>query len=169
MRLIGLAVVLAVSLALMPLDGETQETEKMWRIGFLSPYSADFDKTWRAAFQHGLRDLGYVQGKNLIIEERHVKGRYEQFPELAAELVRLKIDVFVLHGASSQIVRAAEQASSTIPIIFVANPDPRARGQPCAARWARHGTIRLSLWPGRQKAGTSQGDRPIDISRCGLV
>jgi ABC-type uncharacterized transport system substrate-binding protein len=123
MRLIGLAVMLAVSLIPAPLAAEAQQAEKVWRIGFLSPYSADFDKTWRAAFKLGLRDLGYVEGKNLVIDERHAKGRDDRFPELAAELVRLKIDIFVVHG-TPQAVRAAEQASSAIPVVFVANPDP---------------------------------------------
>jgi putative tryptophan/tyrosine transport system substrate-binding protein len=110
-----------------PLAVEAQEAGKTWRIGFLSPYSADFDQTWRAAFKQGLRDIGYVEGKNLVIDERHVKGRYERFPEVVADLVRLKVDVFVVHG-SSDAVRAAEQASSAIPIVFIANPDPVGLG-----------------------------------------
>jgi len=57
-----------------PVAVEAQEAEKTWRIGFLSPYSADYVKTWRAAFQHGLRDLGYVEGKNLVIDERLIRG-----------------------------------------------------------------------------------------------
>src|SRR5262245_45154310 len=91
--------------------GEAQQAGKVWRIGFLSPYSADFDKTWRAGFKLGLLDLGYVEGKNLVIDERHAKGRADRFPELAAELVRMKIDIFVVHGFP-QAVRAAEQAST---------------------------------------------------------
>src|SRR4029450_12654533 len=71
---IGLAVVLTLSLILAPLAGEAQEAAKVWRIGFVSPYSADFDATWRAGFRKGLRDLGYVEGKNIVIEERHFGG-----------------------------------------------------------------------------------------------
>ena len=112
-----------------PLAAEAQEAGKTWRIGFLSPYSADYVRSWRVALQHGLRDLGYVEGRNLVLEERHVEGRLERYPELAAELVRLRTDVFVLHGASPEMVRAAEQASrNAIPIIFVANPDPVGLG-----------------------------------------
>jgi len=120
MRVIGLAVVLAVSL-LAPLAVEGQEVGKTSRIGFLSPYSPYFDATWRAAFRGGLRDLGYLEGNN-IIEERHAGGRFERLPTLALELVRFKIDVFLAHGVSS--VEAARKASSTIPIVFAANPDP---------------------------------------------
>ena len=122
MRLIRLEVVLALSLALTPLAAEAQERGKTWRIGFLSPYSADFDKTWRAAFKLGLRNLGHVEGRNIVIHERHAQGRLERFPELAAELVRLKLDVFVVHGAPA--VRAAEQATSAIPIVFAVSADP---------------------------------------------
>jgi len=127
MRRIGLAVVLAVSLTLAPLGVEGQEVGKTSRIGFLSQYSADYDKTWRAAFRNGLQDLGYVEGKNILIEERHAEGRFERFPALAAELVRLKIDVFLVHGHPVAI-DAAKEASSTIPIIMVANPDPVGLG-----------------------------------------
>src|SRR5262249_48159497 len=75
-----------------------------WRLGFLSPYSPDYDATWRAGFRNGLRDLGYVERKTIVIEERHVRGRLERYPALAEELVRLQIDVFVVHGGEpSQI------------------------------------------------------------------
>jgi putative ABC transport system substrate-binding protein len=125
---IGLAVVLTLSLILAPLAGEAQEAAKVWRIGFVSPYSADFDATWRAGFRKGLRDLGYVEGKNIVIEERHFGGRLERFPALAEELVRLKIDVLVVHGGNPSTIDAARKASSTIPIVFVANPDPVGLG-----------------------------------------
>jgi putative tryptophan/tyrosine transport system substrate-binding protein len=79
---IGLAVVLTLSLILAPLAGEAQEAAKVWRIGFVSPYSADFDATWRAGFRKGLRDLGYVEGKNIVIEERHFGGALGKVPRL---------------------------------------------------------------------------------------
>jgi putative ABC transport system substrate-binding protein len=77
---IGLAVVLTLSLILAPLAGEAQEAAKVSRIGFVSPYSADFDATWRAGFRKGLRDLGYVEGKNIVIEERHFGGAWKGSP-----------------------------------------------------------------------------------------
>jgi len=110
-----------------PLVGAAQTGGRVWRIGFLSPYSADFDKSWRAALRDGLRDLQYVEGKNTILEQRHADGRLELLPDLAAELVRSKVDVFVVHG-SEPAVRAAERASGSLPIVFVANPDPVAAG-----------------------------------------
>jgi len=110
-----------------PLAAEAQEAGKVWRIGLLSADSIELDKPYRAAFQEGLRELQYVEGRNVVIEQRHADGRREQFPALAAELVRAKADVLVVHGYL-EAVRAAEQASSAIPIIFVANPDPIASG-----------------------------------------
>src|SRR5262245_49808778 len=128
MRWIGLVVLLAVSVILAPLTTEGQEAAKVWRLGFLSPYSPDYDATWRAGFRNGLRDLGYVEGKNIVIEERHARGRLERYPALAEELVRLQIDVFVVHGGEPSQIDAARKASRTIPIVFVANPDPVGLG-----------------------------------------
>src|SRR5215468_976374 len=110
-----------------PLAAETQEAGKVWRIGLLSADSIELDKPYRAAFQEGLRELQYVEGRNVVIEQRYADGQREQFPALAAELVRAKVDVLVVHGYL-EAVRAAEQASSAIPIIFVANADPIASG-----------------------------------------
>jgi len=126
MRLIGLAVVLALGL-LGYTAAAAQEAGKLWRVGFLSPYSADFDKGWRAALRNGLRELGYSEGKNVVMVERHTEGRHERFQELAAELASSRIDVFVVHG-NLQAIRAAEKASSAIPIVFIANPDPVGLG-----------------------------------------
>jgi len=126
MRRIGLAVNLTLIFVLAPLAAEAQEATKIWRIGFLSPYSTEYDKSWRAALQQGLRDLGYVEGKNIVIEQRHAEGRFERFPELAAELVRLKLDVFLAHGVAA--VDAARKASSTVPIIMVPVADPLGSG-----------------------------------------
>src|SRR5215470_11495133 len=94
MRLIGLAVVLALGL-LAPLAGEAQRTGKVWRIGVLSgspPTTPEAARPWEALFA-GLRDLGYVEGQNLTVERRWAEGRAERYHELAAELVALK-----LHG-----------------------------------------------------------------------
>src|SRR5262245_24477034 len=121
-----IAIVVALGLTLSPLVGEAQQAPSVWRIGFVSPYSAHLDKGWRASFQHGLRALGYVEGKNLIIEQRHAEGRLERLPELSAQLVRLKIDLFVAHGSAA--IAAAAKASSTIPIVMAAAADPVGTG-----------------------------------------
>src|SRR5215475_5127053 len=128
MRRIGLVVVLVLGLILPPIAAEAQEARKLWRIGFLSPYSADYDKSWRAALLNGLRDLGYVEGKNVVMVERHTEGRPELYSEFALELARSRVDVFVVHGGDQRAIRAAEQASSATPIVFIANPDPVGLG-----------------------------------------
>jgi len=155
MRLIGL-ILLALSLAIAPLAAEGQQPEKIWRIGFLSPYSTEYDKSWRAALQQGLRDLGYVEGKNVVIEQRHAEGRFERFPELAAELVRLKLDVFLAHGVAA--VDAARKASSTVPIIMVPVADPLGSG--LVASLAR---------PGGQVTGLSDLHSEINAKRLELL
>src|SRR5207244_11477062 len=89
MRLIGLAVVLILSLALVPLAAEGQEAGKVSRIGLLG-YSAGWEP-----FRQALRDLGYAEGRNIAIEYRLTEGAQERLHEHAAELVRLKVDVLV--------------------------------------------------------------------------
>src|SRR5713101_1421013 len=94
MRLIGLAVVLALSLILAPLVTEAQQAGKLSRIGVLmNLYPPDADPP--QALRQGLRDLGYVEGQNLVIDWRYQLGRDTRLPTLAAELVRLKPDVIV--------------------------------------------------------------------------
>ena len=110
-----------------PLTSDAQQSPKVWRIGFLSPFSADLTQAWQVSLQQGLRELGYVEGKNVVIEQRHADGRLERLNDLALDLVRLQIDVFVVHGFSNAI-QAARHASGTIPIVFVANPDPVGTG-----------------------------------------
>ncbi len=132
----ALLIILALGVLVAPVAAKAQQTGKIWRICFLSPYSTEYDKSWRAAFQQGLRDLGYVPGKNVVIDQRHADGRLERLPELARGLVALKPDVCVVHGFP-QAIRAVSEASSTIPIVMVANPDPVGGG--FAASLARPG------------------------------
>jgi putative ABC transport system substrate-binding protein len=115
MRLIGLAVVLALSVILAPLAAEAQEAAKIHRIAFLGSTSPGGYASQMKAFREGLRDLGYVEGQNLLIEFRWAEGKYERLPELAAELVRLKPDVLVTHGAPGSL--AAKAATNKIPIV----------------------------------------------------
>src|SRR5215510_2923792 len=98
------------------LIAEAQQPKKVPRIGYLSAFDAASDfrsEPIRAA----LRDLGYIEGQNIVIEYRYAEGKYDWFPELAAELVRLKVDVIVLSGGARQ-VRAAKDATKTIPIVM---------------------------------------------------
>jgi len=125
MRLIGFAVVLAVGLTLVPLGtAAAQPPEKVPRVGYLNPGSASDPLRQRRldAFRQSLRELGYVDGQNIAIESRWAEGQYDRYPALAADLVRLKVDVIVaMSGAATQ---AAQQATRTIPIVMSLVNDP---------------------------------------------
>jgi putative ABC transport system substrate-binding protein len=118
---LGLAVALAVGLLVTPLAAEAQSpVGKVWRIGVLmSLYSPDAEPP--QAFRQGLRALGYVEGQNLVIDWRYGKGRDDRLPGLAAELVRLNVDLIVADVTVA--VRAAMQATSTIPIVMASSAD----------------------------------------------
>jgi putative ABC transport system substrate-binding protein len=103
-----------------------RQAAKVPRIGFLGALSASDFESRVDALRAGLRDLGYVEGQNLIIEFRWAEGKYDRLPELAAELVRLKVDILVTHATVG--TRAAKQATTTIPIVMAASGDPVAAG-----------------------------------------
>ena len=95
---------------------KAQPAGKVYRIGFLGSTSPSGYASQMEAFRGGLRDLGYVEGQNLVIEFRWAQGKYERLPELATELVRLKPDVLVTHGVPGTL--AAKRATDTIPIVI---------------------------------------------------
>src|SRR5436309_11492112 len=115
--------------AAWPLAARAQQAKKIPRIGVLWPNTpATFD-----FMRQGLNDLGYVEGQNMAFEFRWAEGKLDQLPELAADLVRLKVDLIVT--LAPQATLAAKQTTQTIPIVFVAMGDPIASGVvPCLAR-----------------------------------
>src|SRR6266436_6035674 len=108
-----------------PSAAGAQQAAKIARIGYLHPDLAPGPHQ-HEAFLQGLRDLGYVEGRNVVIEYRDAEGKYERLPALAAELVALKVDVIVAGGAPQAL--AAKQATRTIPIVFASSPDPVESG-----------------------------------------
>src|SRR5262245_16940571 len=124
MRRIGLAVVLAVSFVLAPLVGEAQEAGKVWRIGLLDALQS-FDRL--EALRAALRDLGYIEGKNIIVEYRSAEGKYDRLPDLAAGLVVSNVDIIVTVGGTPPAL-AAKQATATIPIVMTGVGDAVASG-----------------------------------------
>jgi putative ABC transport system substrate-binding protein len=128
MMIRGVAViaVLALSLLAAPLAAEAQQAAKVARIGYLSTNLAA-NPHIQEAFRQGLRDLGYVEGRNVVIEYRDAEGKPERLPALAAELVALKVDVIVA-AAGNHLALAAKQATRTLPIVFAAVTDPVAIG-----------------------------------------
>jgi len=123
-RIIGFALSAMLFTLCLPIEAQ-QPAAKVPRVGYLSAASRTAD-TRVEAFRQGLRELGYVEGKNINIEYRYAEGVSEQLPELAEELVRLKVDVIV--APSTPAVRAAKEVTTTIPIIFPGVADPVAFG-----------------------------------------
>jgi putative ABC transport system substrate-binding protein len=126
-------ILLCAMLLALCASAEAQQPKKVPRIGFLtgvSPNSARHE-----AFRQGLRELGYVEGKNIVIEYRSAEGKFDRLPELTAELERLKVDVIMAQGGQS--IRAAQNATKTIPIVMIAVSDPVSLG--FAASLARPG------------------------------
>ena len=117
---------LAGGLLAAPLTAEGQQPGRVARIGYLAFDRAAGDPRQREAFLQGLRDLGYVEGRNLVIEWRDAEGKPERLPALAAELVALKVDVIVAPNTPQAL--AAKQATRTLPIVFSFVADPVASG-----------------------------------------
>jgi putative tryptophan/tyrosine transport system substrate-binding protein len=116
---------LAGGLVVAPRASEAQQAAKIARIGYLAP-NLTASPHLHEAFRQGLRDLGYVEGQNIVIEYRSAEGKAERLPALAAELVALKVDVIVVPGTVG--VLAAKQATKTIPIVFAVAADPVGSG-----------------------------------------
>jgi putative ABC transport system substrate-binding protein len=107
---------------------EAQQPKKIPRIGYLSSGTAASQSTRSEAIRRALRELGYIEGQNIATEYRYAEGKRDRYPELAAELVRLKVDIIVVAGGL-RTIRAAKNASKTIPIVMaVSSIDPVERG-----------------------------------------
>ena len=114
-----------LALGAAPFAAEAQQAAKIARIGYLATNRATSPHL-REAFLQGLRDLGYVEGRNVVIEYRDAEGKVERLPALAAELVALKVDVIVASGTLAAL--AAKQATRTLPIVFSPAGDPVGSG-----------------------------------------
>jgi putative ABC transport system substrate-binding protein len=110
----------------LSLPAEAQQPKKVTRIGYLAAASLSANAARTEAFRQGLRELGYIEGKNIVIEWRYAEGKRDHLPGLAVELVRLKVDVIVTAGSGS--TRAAKEATSAIPIVMAQDSDPVGSG-----------------------------------------
>ena len=105
---------------------QAQQPKKVHRVGYLAAASASSEAPRREAFRQGLRDFGYIEGQNILIDYRHAGGNFERLPDLAAELIGLKPDVLV--AATTNAALAARKATRTIPIVFMGVTDPITAG-----------------------------------------
>lgn len=119
------SILAAVVLVAVAVIAEAQQPKKVPRIGFLSVTSSGQDPRLEA-FRQGLREMGYVEGKNFTLEYRSAEGKFDRLPALAAELIRLNVDVIVTQGTPA--AAAAKNTTSTIPIIVSGGTDPVATG-----------------------------------------
>ena len=123
-RKITVLALCALLFAFLPADA--QQTGKAQRIGLFIPGSQSAFAIWVESFRQGLRELDYVEGRNIVIESRYADERTDRLPDLAAELISLKVNVLVATGTQS--IEAARRATRTIPIVFPMTPDPVQAG-----------------------------------------
>jgi putative ABC transport system substrate-binding protein len=125
------------ALLALPIRSLAQQKEKVWRVGFLSSRGrpAVPESDYHIGLPRGLKEIGYVEGKNLVIEWRFADGKYERFPDLLAELLKIPVDLIVTDGTATTL--AAQKATRTIPIVFGSAGDPE--GNRLVARLARPG------------------------------
>jgi putative ABC transport system substrate-binding protein len=114
------------ALCIAPGAADAQTPGKVHRIGYIQTATPEEQEQLTRAFDEGLRELGYVEGRNLVVERRFAWGKQERLPELAAELVRLRVEVIVTGG--NPVIGAVKQATSTIPIVMGASRDPVGAG-----------------------------------------
>ena len=142
-------------------SADAQQTGKIFRIGFLDNSTASGSAVLLEAFRQELSKLGWIEGKNITIEYRFAEQKLERLPELAADLVRLKVDLIVAHGGPTPL--AAKRATSTIPIVMTSSADPVGAG--LVASLARPGgnvtgTLGFIARAKYQKARDTQGRNP---------
>ena len=109
-------ILLLIGFILASIHVGAQQPKKVLRMGYLSTFDAVSDSNRSEAIRLALRELGYIEGRNIVIEHRYGAGKADRFPELAAELVRLKVDIIVVSGGG-RMIRAAMNATKTIPIV----------------------------------------------------
>jgi putative ABC transport system substrate-binding protein len=126
MKVGGIGFILALGILLGPLAAQAQQTGKVHRIGFLGNSTAVLEANLVGPFREGLRDLGYVEGRNILIEDRWAEGKYERFPSLIGELIAQKVEVIVTAGTPATL--AVKKATTSVPLVMVAVGDPVGTG-----------------------------------------
>lgn len=139
---------------------EAQQVKKAPRIGFLAITSPRDMSSRMAAFRQGLRELGYIEGKTIVLDDRYAEGKLDRLRSMTAELVQLKADVIVTSGPLG--TRTAKEATATLPIVMAYDNDPVGSGfvASLAARRQHYRIINSLPRNNRKATGTSQGNRP---------
>src|ERR1700751_1995139 len=114
----GIGFIITLGILLGSLAAQAQQTGNVYRIGFLGNSAEALEANLVGPFREGLRDLGYTEGRNILIEYRWAEGNYDRLPSLIAELIALKVDVIVTAGTSA--AQAVKRATKTIPLVMVA-------------------------------------------------
>jgi putative tryptophan/tyrosine transport system substrate-binding protein len=152
------ALTLCAMLLALCLSAEAQQPKKVARIGYLSSVDLATDSTRAKGIRLALRELGYIEGQNIAIEYRHAEGKWDRLPELAAELVRLKVDIIVV-AAGDATIRAAKNATKTIPIVMAGQgTDP-----------VRAGHVESLARPGGNVTGLTRLTRELGGKRLELL
>ena len=152
------SILVAVVLLALGVTAEAQQPKKVSRIGYLSPVDAATDSPRAEGIRLALRELGYIEGQNIAIEYRYAEGRPDRAPELAAELVRLKVDIIVV-ASGDQWIRAAKNATKTIPIVMAGQgSDP-----------VRAGHVESLARPGGNVTGLTNLTRELGGKRLELL
>jgi putative ABC transport system substrate-binding protein len=152
----GILLLLTLLAVGLPLTAQAQPPGKVARIGYLGNSSPALERDFVDAFRQGLRELGYAEGHNLLIEFRWAEGRYERFPELIAELVRRKVDVILTAGTPGAL--AAKQATQTTPIVMAVSGDAVGTG-----------LVRSLARPDGNLTGLTRMTRDLDGKRLELL
>jgi putative ABC transport system substrate-binding protein len=141
----------------LSLPAAAQQTKKVYRIGYLSAQDPARESARAEAIRLALRERGHIEGQNIAIEYRYAEGKQDRFPELAAELVRLKVDIIVVAGGNI-LVQAAKSATKTIPIIMAGGSDP-----------VEAGIVESLARPGGNVTGVTNLDRELGGKRLELL
>src|SRR5215471_18541694 len=158
MKKAAVPILVAVILLTLCVPAEAQQPRKVPRIGYLSNADAATDSARTEGIRLALRNLGYIEGQNIAIEYRYADGKVDRAPELAAELVRLKVDIIVV-GSGDQWIRAAKNATKTIPIVMAGQgTDP-----------VRAGFVESLARPGGNVTGLTALSRELGGKRLELL
>jgi len=157
MRKNVICLALSAMLFALSLPAAAQQTKKVYRIGYLSAQDPARESARAEAIRLALRERGHIEGQNIAIEYRYAEGKQDRFPELAAELVRLKVDIIVVAGGNI-LVQAAKSATKTIPIIMAGGSDP-----------VEAGIVESLARPGGNVTGVTNLDRELGGKRLELL